>query len=520
MPRAINPPSPCGGIVLPYTAGMDAEASPLPEAYAGLLPSELWAHFAALNAIPRPPGHEQAALGYVQAVANAAGAPWSSDAAGNLVVRLAATAPSQPAPTVAVQAHLDMVCEVAPGVSHDWRHDPVRPRRVGDLIFARGTTLGADNGIGAAAALALITTPGLLHPPLELLFTVQEEVGLLGALALDGAMLRARMLVNLDSEDPDDLIIGSAGARDVNVVVPAPRQAAQDGQVSYSVRVGGLSGGHSGVQIHERRANAIKLLAQVLGEIRQAGCTLFLAALEGGTARNAIPREASALIAVAARQTDLFEQELAGARARAAGAWQEAEPGLVVEGTPAAPLQRLVAGVRSAAIHNALSALPHGVLAWSAAFPGVVQASANLSSASLGDDVVAIDTNVRSPEVADLDVFQRDVAALAASAGGWAEATGGYPAWPPAPQAELTLVAARVYEACYGHSPRVQVIHAGLECGVIAAKVPGMQAISFGPLIVSPHSPQEHVAAPTVASTWRFLVALLAELATGAAAGG
>lgn len=499
---------------------MDETRAALPAAYEGLEPAEVWRHFAALNAIPRPSGHEGAARRFVQGLADAAGLPWSTDAAGNLVVRLPAThpaaSPGGDAPTVIVQSHLDMVCEARPGLSVDWLTDPIRPQRAGEVIRASGTTLGADNGIGAAMAMALITAPGLEHGPLELLFTVEEEVGLTGAMALDGSLLQGRLLVNLDSEDPEELTIGCAGGRDVWVDCPQSRQAVQGpGLVGRTVAVSGLKGGHSGVQIAEPLANAIKVLSRALRAVSRAGIQYSIATLTGGSRSNAIPRGASALVAIAAGAADAFDGALQGARSMILAEWGLDEPGLALEWSGAAVPETVLSSPSPETLVGILEALPHGVLAMSGAFPTKVQTSSNLAQADSTDAGVQILVSVRSLDEAGLDDAEGRVRTVAQAQGCGVRTAAGYPPWPPDPGAALCQAAVEMFTEVRRTPPKVEVIHAGLECGVIVAKVPGMQAVSFGPRISSPHTPDEHVAISTVGDTWRLLTGLLARLAEG-----
>jgi dipeptidase D len=492
---------------------VNEEPPGLPAAYEGLEPSELWAHFAALNAIPRPSGHEEAARRYVQQVADRGGAPWVTDAAGNIVVRLAATVPGE-SPTVIVQSHLDMVCEALPSTAIDWLRDPIRPRRDGDVIAATGTTLGADNGIGAAAALALITTPGMAHGPLELLFTVQEEVGLIGALTLDGSLLEGRILVNLDSEDPEELTIGAAGGRDIAIAHHAAWHPLGEGSTGREITVSGLKGGHSGVQIDLPLANAVKVLAEILGALRTAGVDLLVGEISGGSRSNAIPREASARLTVTGGATEAFDRALAAAASDAQRAWITDEPGLRIEGRAVPAPVEVLGDADLIALSALLEALPHGVLAMSRRFPHKVQTSSNLAMVRAAGGDVSILVSVRSLDEDGLDEAEAGVREAAGAAGSTIEIAGAYPAWPPEPDSPLCQATIRAYIEAYGRPPRVEVIHAGLECGVIAAHLPGTEAISFGPLIVSPHTPDEYVLAPTVTSTWRLLTHLLAGLAT------
>lgn len=488
----------------------------LPPAYEGLEPVEVWRHFAALNAIPRPSGHEDAARSVIQALADAAGFPWSTDAVGNLVVRLPATVPGDDAPTTIVQSHLDMVCEARPGLSVDWLTDPIRPERAEDVIRASGTTLGADNGIGAAMAMALITAPGLEHGPLELLFTVEEEVGLSGAMALDGSLLGGRLLINLDSEDPEELTIGCAGGRDVWVDCPQSRQVVQGpAMLGRTVTVSGLKGGHSGVQIADPLANAIKILSRALHALSAAGIPYSIASLTGGSRSNAIPRGASALVTIPPEAAGAFDRALEEARTMIQAEWALNEPGLALHWPEAAAPETVLSSPSPEALVGILEALPHGVLAMSQAFPTKVQTSSNLAQVHSTHAGLHILVSVRSLDESGLDAAERRVRTVAEAHGCGIRTAAGYPPWPPDPGAALCAAAVEMFTDVHGKPPKVEVLHAGLECGVIVAKVPGMQAVSFGPRISAPHTPDEQVAIPTVQHTWELLTGLLARLAQG-----
>jgi dipeptidase D len=482
--------------------------------YAGLEPGEVWRHFAALNGIPRPSGAEAAAREYVLRVAAEAGAQAAVDARGNAVVRVPATVGREDAPVVAVQAHLDMVCEKRPGVDHNFATDPIRPRVDGDRVFASGTTLGSDNGIGAACALAMLTDTSVAHGPLELIFTVEEETGLHGARELDAGLVEARLLVNLDSEDPRELTIGCAGGAGAVLSVPVQTEPAVAGGVAYEVMVSGLKGGHSGVQIHEPLANAIKLLTYALLQARAAGVQFSIAGIRGGNAHNAIPRDAVAVILISPDTFDALRQSVAATEAELAALWKEHEPGLALRVGPldVAPELVLTPDSRERLL-VLLDQLPHGVLRWSTVFPGKVETSANLAQVNTHGAEVEIGTSTRSFVEPELERVQIGIAALGSQAGVEVRGRDGYPGWEPDPNSQLLAVTRAVYEREFGVAPEVQVIHAGLECGVIVSKLPGMEAISFGPRIEGAHTPEEHVYVSTVASTWRLLTALLAELA-------
>ena len=488
--------------------------------YAGLEPAELWRHFAALNAIPRPPGHAAAAREYVKQVADAHGAELLQDERGNALVRVSGRGGLADAKPVAVQAHLDMVCDSAPGVQHDFTRDPVLARRDGEKISARDSTLGADNGIGVAAALALLTEPGVPCGPLELLFTVEEEIGLYGALALDATMLRARSLINLDSEDDDALTVGCAGGADVKVRLALEREPLDAGWSAAELSVSGLTGGHSGVQIHEHRANAIKQLVALIDRLRAGGVDLRLCSLTAGTAHNAIPLAAAARLAIASGAIERTREIVAEAASALTGEWSVDEPGLTIAVRELdSPAQEAAGAAASDRLLRLLRELPHGVLAMSEDFPGTVATSINLAMVSTDGAQVEVQTSARSVSAKVLAVVVARVARVARENGASAQLEGGYPGWEPRPDSPLLAAAARAYERVHGTQPKIEVVHGGLECGALIAKVPGLDAVSFGPRIREAHTPREHVYASTVTGTWRVLVTLLEELAATSGAG-
>lgn len=457
---------------------------------------------------------------YVRTVAEASGGECLTDTYGNTLVRAPARPGAAAHDTVAVQTHLDMVCESAPGVEHDFDRDAIIPQRNGDKIAARGTTLGADNGIGVAAALALLTAPDLVCGPLELLFTVEEETGLLGALHFDTSSLHSRSLINLDSEDDSALTVGSAGGTEIVLGVQLEKEGLGTGWVCAELSVTGLAGGHSGVQIHEHRGNAIKLLVEILDRLRDAGVELRLASIEGGSAHNAIPREGTAIFGIRQGAFAQAGRLVADAVSELEREWRTDEPGLsigfhAVDGSPFAAADER----GSVTLINLLRDLPHGVIAMSSRFQDTVATSANLARVRTADEQVEILTSIRSLSAKTLDDAASRVSALAATAGASVEETGGYPSWEPRADSPLTAATAAAYNRVHEKEPAIEIVHGGLECGVLVSKKPDLDAISFGPLIREAHTPQEHVYASTVFTTWRVLVMLLEDLATRSSQG-
>jgi dipeptidase D len=476
-----------------------------------LEPRAIWTQFEALAAIPRPSKHEERAAAYVMEQAKRRGREARRDGAGNVLVRVPATRGREKAPPVVLQGHLDMVCEKNRDVAHDFMKDPIRPRIAGEYVTATGTTLGADNGIGVAAALAVLASDDLDHGPLELLFTVDEETGLTGASRLEPGFVTGRRMLNLDSEDDGVLYIGCAGGRDSNLTVVLNRAKPPARAVPVSVSVEGLRGGHSGVNIHENRGNALKLLARVLlaaEELRPA-----LVSLEGGDKHNAIPREATALVwvtnparlvEIAARMVEGFRTELEGTDDGVRVVVENAAPGDEGGALESADHARLV---------RLLGALPHGVLAMSGVIPGMVETSNNLAVARLSGKEARIVTSSRSSVASSLEGVLQQVRAAALLAGADVETTDGYPGWKPNPKSPLLESARQVHKKLRGNDPQVTAIHAGLECGIIGQRIPGMDMISFGPQIEGAHSPEERVRIPSVAAFWEYLRAFLKELA-------
>lgn len=483
-------------------------------AYDGLTPAELWRHFAELNNIPRPSGKEEASRRYVQQVVDAAGATSKTDERGNLVVSVPARGAAANTPVVAIQAHLDMVCEKRPDVKHDFTTDPIRPYRDGDAIYASGTTLGADNGIGAAAGLAVLTDPDLVHGPVELIFTVEEETGLHGAMALDPSLVTARLLINLDSEDPKELTVGCAGGAGSTIKLPITSEPVPDGWAGRQVTVAGLKGGHSGVQIHEPLANAIKLLGLTLTHLYTDEIPFRLATCNGGNAHNAIPRDAAAWLATPPDAVAALDKAVAEMAEQFRTGWETDEPGLALTTQEAQTPSQVITDQECRRLLFLLDTLPHGVLAMSEYFPGKVETSANLARVDTHSSHIEIMSSYRSFKEESLQTVQSQIQAVGAEANAEIEARDGYPGWEPDPQSALLQRAKEVYQQMYGVEPDVQVVHAGLECGVIVSKIPGMEAISFGPRINGAHTPEEHIYISTVETTWKLLAALLKSLAT------
>jgi dipeptidase D len=522
-----------------------AAASPL----AALSPRSVWEEFDALRRIPRASGKEERARAHVRSLFASRGFEIRGDAAGNTVVCVPATKGRESAPAVILQSHLDMVAEKNSDVVFDWDNDPIDVWIDGDWVRARGTTLGADNGVGVAAAIASAIDPEVVHGPLELLFTIDEETGLTGAMGLDPKILTARQLINLDSEEDGILYVGCAGGCTTRIALDVGLVAPPAGAAGGRVVVAGLAGGHSGAEIHENRANAIKLLARFLlraggapdgiagagGGASGAGAAsgdfgVEIARLAGGNKHNAIPREAEALVAVDAARLAELRALAAAEQARALTEFATSDAGLRITVEPAeAPRAVFARADRDRAL-ALVAALPSGVLAMSRDIKGLVETSNNLAvletetggvssaaagapSSDAGSATVAITTSSRSSVAAALRATLDQVAAVARLAGAAAEESAGYPAWQPNLKSPLLAICRRVHAELRGAEPKVAAIHAGLETGLIGVKIPGIDMISYGPDIVGPHSPDERVKISGVARFWEYHKAVLRALA-------
>ncbi len=474
---------------------------------ATLEPRPLWRHFLELSRIPRGSKNEAAAAAWVAEQGRALGCAVERDAAGNVLLRKRAAPGQEGRPTVALQAHADMVCEKNEGTRHDFEKDPIDVYRDGDVLRARGTTLGADNGIGVAAALAALGDPDLRHGPLEVLVTVDEETGLTGANALRPGWLGATYLLNLDSEEEGELTIGCAGGLDTVATRRVTRAAPAAGHVALRVKVSGLKGGHSGTDIAAGRGNSIRILGQVLAALAREG-PVELASVRGGNKRNAIPREASALLLIGPAREPALRAEVA----RQESAWRAAlgafDPGLAitVEEGSAAPV---LSAADARAVIGLLLAGPHGVEAMSPDIPGLVQTSTNLGVVDTRDDAVEVNFLTRSALDASKEALAARIAGVAGIAGFEVGQTGGYPGWKPEPGAPLAALVDGVHQELFGRPMLVRAIHAGLECGLIGPKYPGLQMVSFGPTMWDAHTPDERVSIASVQSFWKLLRGVL-----------
>ena len=478
-----------------------------------LQPHSVWAHFATLCAIPRASLQEAALRSHLIEWAQVHHIGAVVDDAGNLILKKPASPGCEAMPGVILQGHLDMVCQVNAGTQHDFEHDAINAQVRDGWVVAEGTTLGADNGIGVALALAALEEPGVIHPALEVLLTVNEESGMDGARGLASGTLQGKTLINLDTEEWGHFYLGCAGGVDVELRHECEQEALPPDFVIMRFDVSGLRGGHSGIDIHLGRGNAIKLLAEALRDL-SVHTDVRLIELNGGTARNAIPREAFAVCALPAAAVAGID---AWAEHRLV-AWQQRFAEADAKVAFRYELDEMPVGK---AIHHAerdrllafLDVSANGVSRMSDAFDGVVDTSDNLGVARLAHGAFHATFKVRSLHDGRADELADKLIAHAAGYALRAWKDGMYPGWTPNPDSSLLALCQRVYTQQFGQPASLQVIHAGLECGLLAASHPQLDMISFGPDIRGAHAPGERVEIDSVAHCWTLLKAVLQALA-------
>jgi dipeptidase D len=469
-------------------------------------------NLARINAIPRCSKKEEKIARCFADWAAKRRYPTRRDAAGNLCIKVPSTPGHEAAPTVILQGHMDMVCEKTPDSRHDFDSDPIRLVRNGDWISADRTTLGADNGIALALALTLAEEPAVVHPPLELLFTVDEESGLLGAKNLDPELIDGHILLNIDSEEEGIFTIGCAGGQETRIRQELQRTAAPLDHHYLDLTISGLRGGHSGIDIHKPRASANVLMARTLQAISRVS-PIGIVSIKGGTVHNAIARDAAARITCSPQHREEVQQVVNECRKTISNEYGAGEPQLDIRlhvtATQTAGDGSLTAADTRKAI-ALLLALPHGVTRMSADIDGLVETSNNLATVALSGASFEILSSQRSAVMTRLAEITARIHAVAELAGAAATDENSYPAWEPNLDSALLQRCKAVYRDRFGKDPEIQTIHAGLECGLIGARKTGMDMISFGPTIENPHSPDEKLFVPSVVRVWDFIVHLFA----------
>lgn len=473
-----------------------------------LEPKTVWANFYALTQIPRPSKKEKKAAEYLAKFGKDLGLETIVDEVGNVIIRKPATPGMENRKGIVLQAHIDMVPQKNSDKVHDFEKDPIEAYVDGEWVRAKGTTLGADNGIGLAAAMSVLQAKDLQHGPVEALFTIDEETGMTGAFALKPNILKGSILINLDSEDEGELYVGCAGGLDGTFTFTYKEEQLPVGYEAYKLSVTGLKGGHSGMDIILGRGNANKVMFRFLKQATKA-FSIRIADIEGGSLRNAIPREAFVTVLVPGAKVEELKKEVEKFHATVAAELAATEPDLKIELGNVAPPAGVMDAKTQQGLIDGVYACPNGVFRMSDAMPGLVETSNNLAIVKSEGGKVSVRCLMRS----SVDSSKDDLASMMESvfrmAGAVCEFTGGYQGWKPNMDSAILKTMKGVYEKEFGRVPEVKAIHAGLECGILGGAYPDWDMISCGPTIRHPHSPDEKVKVDTVAKFWEFLVAVL-----------
>lgn len=474
----------------------------------GLQPEAIWKYFAEILLIPRPSKKEEKIIAYLIDFAKKHQLEYKQDEVGNVLIKGKAKPGFENLKTVVLQSHVDMVCEKNSDKVHDFEKDPIQVFIEDGWVKAKGTTLGADDGIGVAAQLALLVSEDIEHGPIECLFTIDEETGLTGAFGLKAGFLEGKILLNLDSEDEGELFIGCAGGKDTVIELPYQMEKAESGLSFYRIDVKGLKGGHSGDDIQKGLANANKLITRILWKATH-DFGLRLNYLEAGNLRNAIAREGYAIVSIPEAKVNDFVAFVEKSKVEMAYEYEITEPNLSITLAVADAQEELMLLADQHKLLNSLYACPHGVIAWSQRIPDFVETSTNLAAVRLNDGTALITTSQRSSvESAKEDIAQM-VAACFDLTGAKVRHSNGYPGWAPNPKSEIRAITEASYKDLFNEQPDVKAIHAGLECGLIGDKYPGMDMISFGPTIKGAHSPDERINIETVDKFWKLTLEVL-----------
>jgi dipeptidase D len=473
-----------------------------------LKPPLVWHHFEEICKYPRPSKKEEKIAEYVVSVGKRLGLQTERDKFGNILIRKPATPGKENLKTVVLQGHIDMVCESNRGVEHDFDNDPIQPYIDGDWVKAKGTTLGADNGIGFATALAVLESKDVEHGPIECLFTLDEETGLTGASNLKKSWLKAEILINMDSEELGTIFIGCSGGKNTAASFKAKMDKAPKNYSSFEIKVAGLKGGHSGLEIHVGRGNAVKIINRLIFEYSKEDA-IRLASINGGNKHNAIPREAFAVVAVPKKDEKSFKKFVAKYSDTVKAEYSAVEPDLTVAAEKHDMPEKFIDEKTQRRLVNALYAVPHGVTKMSNDIPGLVETSNNLAVVETIGKHINIVTSQRSSVASENADITNMVTSVFLLAGAEISYGDGYPGWKPDISSDILKVFKSTFNQMYGKEPHVTAIHAGLETGIIKEKYPDMEMISFGPTMFGVHSPDEKLQISTVPEFYNQLVNVL-----------
>ena len=477
-----------------------------------LKPKAVFDYFAEINKVPRPSKHEEKMIAYLKDFAKKNNLAFKTDEAGNVLIAKPATPGMEGRPTVVLQGHMDMVCEKRSDRVIDFENDPIETFIDGEWMRAKGTTLGADDGIGIALAMAILTDDSIKHGPIECLFTRDEETGLTGAFAIEPGFMTGKYLINLDSEDEGEIFIGCAGGVNTDIEFEYYAESMPEGYVAMRVVVDKLTGGHSGDDINKNRANANKVLARFLYDI-SGRYDMKLCSIDGGNLHNAIPRHAEAVIAVSEEQKHEIRSDFNIFAAAIQDEYHTTEPTAEFLMESVELPETAIDDITANNLIAALNAVHNGVYEWSQDIPHFVETSSNLASIKMPEEgKIKIVASQRSSTHSQLDAVCNVVASAFNLAGADVLINEGYPGWKPNPDSELLKITVEKYKELFGKEPKVRAIHAGLECGLFSEKYPGLDMVSFGPTLRGVHSPDEKLLIPTVEMVWRHLVAIIESL--------
>jgi dipeptidase D len=464
--------------------------------------------FEQISQVPRPSKKEEKIVAWLLNWAAENGLEACTDEALNVLINVPASPGYENSQTLVLQGHMDMVCEKAKGFSHDFDTDPIELVYTNDgWLTANQTTLGADNGIAVAMAMVAATDKTIEHPALELLFTTDEETGLTGATSLKAGFIKGKQLLNIDSEDEGVFTVGCAGGEDARLRLPFVANEDLPGYSAFRLVAGGMSGGHSGIDIIEERANAIKLLFRGIHQLSKIA-DVRISTVSGGTARNAIPRDAEAILLLPTNDIKAATACIEQLELKLKAEYKKTDPGLGFKLLAEAGDFKAASAATTRAAIDTVFAYPHGVTAMSKDIEGLVETSNNLATVKVEDGYLQILSNQRSSNMDSLALLCDRVLSVARLSGAEGETSGGYPSWQPNMESQLLARCLDVFEKRFGKKPVVEAIHAGLECGIIGAKYDGMDMISFGPTIKNPHSPDEKIEIESIGKTWDFMMAL------------
>jgi dipeptidase D len=474
--------------------------------------SEIFRYFEEISAIPRCSGSEKQISDYMVEFAKKHGLEVIQDEALNVIIKKPAALGYENAPTVILQGHMDMVCEKNKSTVHDFEKDPIKLKVVEDMIYAQGTTLGADNGIALAYVLTLLASKDIPHPSLEALFTSDEENTMSGAPVVDAGKLKGKMLINLDSEEEGRFLVSSAGGLKAKLVIPVKWEKAPQNLAAYRLSIGGLKGGHSGMEIDKGRGNANKLMGRLLNSIKKE-CEIYIAEISGGLKSNAIPREAEVLLLTEADNQVKLEAAIKELEILFRAELRAADPDSYVKFENAADkVEKVFSKETADRVITSLVLLPNGIQSMSMEIPGLVVSSTNLGVLKTTDSEIWLINEIRSSiRSLKINIFSQ-VEALAGAMGGSVRVESDYPEWEYNPESKLRPLFIKVYKEKYQTEPEIYALHAGLECGIFLNKISGLDAISLGPNMYDVHTPNEHLNIPSTERVWEFLLEALKEM--------